>query len=126
MMIKEIGVNRPKFGVTINGKEFSLVFVPNYARYRYIEFYDRVKKIFEAAKIKDEQKRQEMIDLLSDDSESDMLYEMIQVILEANGYEFNRDWWERNTDTENQLEFVRICIECADGDKKKALSLLGV
>lgn len=124
--MKEVGINRPRFVIKVNDKEFSLAFVPNWARFRFIEFWNRIEKMIEAHKIQDEKKRQEMIDSLSDDSESDMLYEIIQVILEANGHEFDKDWWERHTDAEDQLDFVRICIECADGDKKKALTLLGV
>lgn len=123
--MKEIGLGRPRFTIKINDREFSLSFVPNWARFRFIEFWDKIRKMLDAQTIKDDKKRQEMIDSLGDDSESDLLYEMIQVILEANGEAFDKDWWERHTDAENQLEFVRMCIECADGDKKKALAVLG-
>ena len=78
----------------------------------------------EALKIADKAERQQAVDSLSADDESDLLKEIIEVTLEANGIAYNEQWWEEHTDAEMQLEFVRAIIEEADSGKKKVLSLL--
>ena len=78
----------------------------------------------EALKIADSEQRKQAVDSLSSDDESDLLKEIIEVTLEANGIAYNEQWWEEHTDAEMQLEFVRSVIEGSDSGKKKVLQVL--
>ena len=122
--MKEIGIDRPKFDVKVNDRVFNMAFIPNLARKRYIDFWHKVEEIMEAMKIKNKKERQKAVDALSDDNEDEILKDIIKITLEANGYDYSEDWWESNTDSEMQLEFVRAVIEGADSGKKKVVNLL--
>ena len=122
--MREIGIDRPKFDVKVNDRVFNMAFIPNLARKRYIDFWHRVEEIMEAMKIKNKKERQKAVDALSDDNEDEILKDIIRITLEANGYDYSDDWWESNTDSEMQLEFVRAVIEGADEGKKKVVNLL--
>jgi len=124
--MKEIGIDRPRFDVKVNDRIFNMAFIPNLARKKYIDFWHRVEQVMEAMKIKDIKIRKDAIDSLSDDNESEMLREILKITLEANGYDYSEDWWESNTDSEMQLEFMKMVQEGADSDKKKVLTLGGV
>jgi hypothetical protein len=101
-----------------------MAFIPNLARKRYIDFWHRVEEVMEAMKIKNKKERQKAVDALSDDNEDEILKDIIRITLEANGYDYSEDWWESNTDSEMQLDFVRAVIEGADEGKKKVVNLL--
>ena len=122
--MREIGIDRPKFDVKVNDRVFNMAFIPNLARKRYIDFWHRVEEIIEAMKIKNKKERQKAVDALSDDNEDEILKDIIRITLEANGYDYSEDWWESNTDSEMQLDFVRAVIEGADSGKKKVVNLL--
>lgn len=122
--MKEIGIDRPRFDVKVNDRVFNMAFIPNLARKRYIDFWHRVEEVMEAMKIKNKKERQKAVDALSDDNEDEILKDIIRITLEANGYDYSEDWWESNTDSEMQLEFVRAVIEGADEGKKKVVNLL--
>ena len=122
--MREIGIDRPKFDVKVNDKVFNMAFIPNLARKKYIDFWHRVEEVMEAMKIKNKKERQKAVDALSDDNEDEILKDIIRITLEANGYDYSEDWWESNTDSEMQLDFVRAVIEGADSGKKKVVNLL--
>lgn len=122
--MREIGIDRPRFDVKVNDRVFNMAFIPNLARKRYIDFWHRVEEVMEAMKIKNKKERQKAVDALSDDNEDEILKDIIRITLEANGYDYSEDWWESNTDSEMQLEFVRAVIEGADDGKKKVVNLL--
>lgn len=122
--MKEIGIDRPRFDVKVNDRIFNMAFIPNLARKKYIDFWHRVEEVMEAMKIKNKKERQKAVDALSDDNEDEILKDIIRITLEANGYDYSEDWWESNTDSEMQLEFVRAVIEGADEGKKKVVNLL--
>ena len=122
--MKEIGIDRPRFDVKVNDRIFNMAFIPNLARKRYIDFWHRVEQVMEAVKIKNKKERQKAVDALSDDNEDEILKEIVKITLEANGYDYSEDWWESNTDSEMQLEFVRAVIENTDEVKKKVVNLL--
>ena len=122
--MREIGIDRPKFDVKVNDRVFNMAFIPNLARKRYIDFWHRVEQVMEAMKIKNKKERQKAVDALSDDNEDEILKDIIRITLEANGYDYSEDWWESNTDSEMQLDFVRAVIEGADSGKKKVVNLL--
>ena len=122
--MREIGIDRPKFDVKVNDRVFNMAFIPNLARKRYIDFWHRVEQVMEAMKIKNKKERQKAVDALSDDNEDEILKDIIRITLEANGYDYSEDWWESNTDSEMQLDFVRAVIEGADEGKKKVVNLL--
>ena len=122
--MREIGIDRPRFDVKVSTEVFTLFFIPNLARKKYIDFWHRVEAMMEALKIADKAERQQAVDSLSTDDESDLLKEIIEVTLEANGIAYNEQWWEKHTDAEMQLEFVRAVIEGSDSGKKKVLQVL--
>lgn len=122
--MREIGIDRRRFDIKVGGEVFTLSFIPNLARKRYIDFWQRVEAMMEAVKIGNKEERRQAIDALSDDNEDVMLHDIIATTLEANGYEYDWTWWEENTDAEMQLEFVRAVIEEADTDKKKVLEVI--
>jgi hypothetical protein len=122
--MREIGIDRPRFDVKVSTEIFTLYFIPNLARKKYIDFWHRVEQMIEALKIADAKERKQAVDSLSTDDESDLLKEIIEVTLEANGITYNETWWEEHTDAEMQLEFVRSVIEGSDNGKKKVLQVL--
>ena len=122
--MREIGIDRPRFDVKVSNEVFTLFFIPNLARKKYIDFWGRVEAMIEALKIADAKERKQAVDSLSTDDESDLLKEIIEVTLEANGIAYNEQWWEKHTDAEMQLEFVRAVIEGSDSGKKKVLQVL--
>ena len=122
--MREIGIDRPRFDVKVSTEVFTLFFIPNLARKKYIDFWHRVEQMIEALKISNKKERKQAVDALSTDDESDLLKEIIEVTLEANNIPYNEDWWESHTDAEMQLEFVRAVIEGSDSGKKKVLQAL--
>ena len=122
--MREIGIDRPRFDVKVSNEVFTLYFIPNLARKKYIDFWHRVEQMMEALKIKSKKERQQAVDALSTDDESDLLKEIIEVTLEANNIPYNEAWWESHTDAEMQLEFVRSVLEGSDSGKKKVLQAL--
>ena len=122
--MREIGIDRPRFDIKVSSEVSTLFFIPNLARKKYIDFWHRVEAMIEALKIADSEQRKQAVDGLSTDDESDLLKEIIEVTLEANGIAYNEKWWEEHTDAEMQLEFVRSVIEGSDSGKKKVLQAL--
>ena len=122
--MREIGIDRPRFDVKVSTEVFTLFFIPNLARKKYIDFWHRVEQMIEALKIKNKKERQKAVDSLSSDDESDLLKEIIEVTLQANNIHYDETWWEEHTDAEMQLEFVRAVIEGSDSGKKKVLQAL--
>ena len=122
--MREIGIDRPRFDVKVSTEVFTLFFIPNLARKKYIDFWHRVELMMEALKIKNKKERKQAVDSLSSDDESDLLKEIIEVTLEANGIAYNEKWWEEHTDAEMQLEFVRAVIKGSDSGKKRVLQVL--
>jgi GTPase Era involved in 16S rRNA processing len=122
--MREIGIDRPRFDVKVSNEVFTLYFIPNLARKKYIDFWHRVEQMMEALKISNKKERKQAVDSLSTDDESDLLKEIIEVTLEANNISYDEDWWESHTDAEMQLEFVRSVLEGSDSGKKKVLQAL--
>lgn len=51
---------------------------------------------------------------------SDKLDECMELLLTRNGYEYDRQWWERNADEYDIRCFIEACLsKDADGSKKK-------
>lgn len=52
----------------------------------------------------------------------DLYSKIISLLLEKNGYEYDREWWEENTDELDMRTFIEKCLTKdapADGSKKK-------
>ncbi len=122
--MREIGIDRPRFDVKVSTEVFTLYFIPNLARKKYIDFWHKVELMIEALKISNKKERKQAVDSLSSDDESDLLKEIIEVTLEANNIPYDETWWESHTDAEMQLEFVRSVLEGSDSGKKKVLQAL--
>jgi mevalonate kinase len=67
---------------------------------------------------------QELVDEVEEFSKAkiDRLLRMIQLLLEKNGYEYDREWWIENADVSDYQNFIVACINkdvpAAGGVKK--------
>jgi hypothetical protein len=46
-------------------------------------------------------------------------YDLVQDIIESNGYEFDLKWWDRRTDPNAVNAFLRDCVQKDTADSKK-------
>jgi len=122
----ELGINRPRFDITVADKTFTLYMIPNLARFKAIEFFKCVSNVIEAARIEDPVERQKRVDEASSDDEDKMLQEILSIIMKSNGYEFDKEWWDAYTDTEGQVEFVMLCLNQSTKAKKKLMQAVGL
>ena len=118
--MREIGIDRPRFDVKVSTEVFTLYFIPNLARKKYIDFWHRVEQMIEALKIADDKERKQAVDSLSTDDESDLLKEIIEVTLEANGIAYDETWWEEHTDAECSLSLSVLLSKALTAVKKKS------
>ncbi len=49
-------------------------------------------------------------------------YQMLELILDRNGYELDREWWEKNTDEFDQQAFMRECLMKDASAQKKTMT----
>jgi hypothetical protein len=96
----KIGINRKIENFQIHDKEFNIAIVPVHAHYLTVE-HDKNEGDF--------------------DKQVSLIYEVVSDILEANGYEFEKEFWEKYLDYKGFVEFVAAClIKDVVPDKKKA------
>jgi hypothetical protein len=74
--------------------------------------------MLKAMEIEDEKKRQARIDEISTEDEDEMIESCVRDILEGNGYEWDKAWWDKHTDYYLQYEFIMACLT---ETKKKAV-----
>ena len=107
----KIGINRNKITIEVAEKQFVIGIVPIHAQFL-IAQHDTMETdgSFES-------------DVQKMDHQLDVLYECVQDILEANGYEFDREWWEVRLDIFGFQEFVVACLskDIPADSKKKAV-----
>jgi len=122
----ELGINRPRFDITVADKTFTLYMIPNLARYKAIEFFKRMTAVIDAARIEDPIARQKKMDDVSSDDEDVLLRDILSIILKANNYAFEQEWWDTYTDSEGQVEFVMLCLSQSAKTKKKLMQAVGL
>jgi hypothetical protein len=59
-----------------------------------------------------DQESQKLVDEVEEFSKTkiDRLLRMIQLLLEKNGYEYDREWWIENADVSDYQNFIAACI----------------
>ncbi len=122
-MHKVGAIDRKEITIQVADKQFVIGFVSIYARKRAADFQEAVARLLAIQSIEDEEKRKSELNKLV---EADLLAkvevreEVIKTILESNGYEFDADWWDRNTSYADQNEFIQLCMmKDLIQDKKK-------
>lgn len=116
----KIGVGREAIDIEIGGKEFAIKFVSVFARKRANDLFSMVDKITKLSQLDTEEKDKAM-DALSEVELKEVLDsrgDCIENLVTSNGYEYDADWWEKNTAYEDQNQFIYLCI-LKDVSKKK-------
>ena len=111
--------------ITISDRTFRISRVVIAVRTLYsnhiIEMGDMLKKLSEA----DEDDRETALRLSAEAEEFARkkagLYEhIITLLLEKNGYEYDKAWWDENTDEADRRLFIERCLmKDSDGNEKK-------
>ena len=104
-----VGVNRKKIDIEVADKTFSIGLVPIHVNTLVVED-SRVA----------EDKEMSFVDKAN--KQVEITYECISDILEANGYTFYKDWWEKVMDFQAMQEFVASCL-AKDIDTKKKVPI---
>ena len=94
--MREIGIDRPRFDVKVSNEVFTLYFIPNLARKKYIDFWQRVEQMMEALKISNKKERKQAVDALSTDDESDILKPWTQFVYEFGNLMSKATWSNKN------------------------------
>ena len=121
----KVGQGRKKVKIEVGKEIFEISFVSTFARKRASDLFkmvDRITKIWAL----DEPKRTEEYDKLTEDELNDILVsraECLENLLISNGYEYDKDWWDKFTDDEMQSEFIYYCT-AKDTSKKKVVKEL--
>jgi len=98
----KIGVNRNLEVFEIGRERFEIRIVPVHAHYLILQ-HDQADGDLE--------------------KQASILYDIMQDILEANGYEFKKDFWEKYSDYEGMVEFITTSIaKDAKGKKKQQVA----
>lgn len=112
-----IGINRQVAKVEIADKEYTIKIVPLLVEHLIVE-HDTTEKEF--SKKVGEGLEDELEIIQWNQHSFDLFLQMVQVILEANGYEYDREWWLRNADGTTLVEFIASCrAKDFKQDKKK-------
>lgn len=109
----KVGINRNKVTIEVAEKAFVIGIVPIHAQYL-IAQHDTMET---DGSFKSEVAKME--------HQIEVLYECVQDILEANGYEFDREWWEARLDIFGFQEFAVACLAkdvVAEGKKKAVVA----
>lgn len=91
------------------------------AQHRLVELQDRLTN----GKAGDDDVAEMQKELAEESKQrQELTYQCIQTILEANGYEFDREWWAKNSDRHEQHGFIAASMnkdmQGIGGGKKKA------
>ncbi len=121
-MHKVGGIDRKTIDIAVVDQVYKISFVSVYARKLAAEFQEALTKLINIQQA-EEAERERLLDELDKDEltrQANTRDEIIQVILESNGYEYDQDWWERNTSYGDQNEFIQFCMmKDVMPDKKK-------
>jgi len=102
-----VGINRKSIDIGVADKTFTIGLVPIHVN----------TLVVEDARVA-EDKTLEFVDMAN--KQVEITYECVSDILEANGYTFYKDWWEKNMDFQGMQEFVASCLAKDIDTKKKA------
>lgn len=97
----KVGINRSKIEIDVMGTVLEIGIVPLLA-HQLIAQHDNAKDL---------------------DEKIEILFKVIEAILTANGYEYNRRWWEKTCDYEMLQEVIILALQKdipPTKDKKKA------
>jgi hypothetical protein len=109
----KIGVNRNTASVEFQDQVFEIKIIPIFAEYLISE-HDKCDKEFQKKDPTEEEVYAHVQESI------DYLLKITEVILLANGYEFNKKWWKENADSRTLVEFIANCKLKDFTPKKKA------
>jgi hypothetical protein len=102
-------------------KDFIIHIVPNKFNVDYAKYINNAQKVIEinkkiqnAANIDELKKLENEVLDMGLDSILEAKYGLIETIMIANDYEFDREWWDKRADP---ADIERIVVECALKDK---------
>ncbi len=124
-MHKVGGIDRKAIDIAVADKVFKISFVSIYARKCAADFQKTVAEFIDIQLIEDDKQREEEMDKLNNDeinAKIALREEIIQHVLESNGYTYDKDWWEKHTTSHDQNEFVQFCLmkDIVEDKKKQA------
>lgn len=85
----QVGVNRSKIDINVGGIVFTIGIIPLMAT-KLIADHDNEENL---------------------DKQIELIFEVVEAIVVANGYEFIRNWWERICDYSMLMEFVVFAMQ---------------
>lgn len=126
--------DRPEVELSISGATYRVRRVVNAVRRIYGQYLERAGKEIEnlgalQRRLDDGKATQEDVAAATDRvtevvlEREEAVMQCIQLILEKNGYEYDRDWWDENTDQYDRQHFVVSALNKdvkPGGGKKKA------
>ena len=123
-MHKVGGIDRKSIDIWISGQTYTISFVSVFARKSAVEFQQAISQLIQIQSTEDIEERNKKLDQLSVEDLSrkvELRNDIIENILVSNGYEYDADWWEKNTSYEDQNEFIKFCLmkDVMDDGKKK-------
>ena len=102
----EIGIKRTKKEMRIGGKDFNFYLIPVIVEeylIKHDEVYSEIGK-----KIKDSKDFENLGILVNERNKACgvILFDTLKAFIEANGYEFDEDWWKLHIDYQGILEII--------------------
>lgn len=112
--------------IKIGDKEFKISRVVTGARVLYAGYLNEVSQLLKeseaANKDRDKAKLNEVIEKVNAfaDRKKELFDEVLTLLLEKNGYEYDKDWWLKNTDEMDVNAFIeKAMTKDATNSKKK-------
>lgn len=85
----EVGINRSKIDINVMGTTFTIGIVPLMATKLIVEHDNETDA----------------------DRQIELIFQVVEAIVVANGYEWNRSWWEATCDYGMLIEFVIFAMQ---------------
>ena len=107
--MRKVGVNRKVEEIQVADKTFQIAMIPLRAEYLIMQ-HDKIEKEY-SDKMKEKKADDDYYELYYERNEKcyEILYEVVNDILEANGYHFDREWWDKHIDAYGVIEFLSFC-----------------
>ena len=109
--MSRVGINRKVEQIGVADKVFDIAIVPIHVNYLMVQ-HDAMDAEYE---------KDRDIENLAESAErqAEMVYEIVSDLLEANGYVFDQEWWEKSIDYQGMVEFIVFAMGKDYTDTKK-------
>jgi hypothetical protein len=122
-MTVKLGEQRTSVTIELSGERFTITRVVVGVHRAYGEYLDRAGELLKRlSKYEEGEESEKLVDEVEGfyQRKYEMLYYCIRLLLEKNGYEFDRNWWEENAEQQDLEEFVVEAMKKDGTGKKKA------